>query len=184
MGMNENLVIIDADYSLEGTKGVVKLYCTDSKGKTFLILDSSFQPYFYILSKKGKENQIKKKIEEIDLKKLEISQFSAEIVERNWKNRNTKLIKVIIDNPRRIQDLRDVVKSWKDVEDTFEYDISFYKRYVIDKQIEPMGWIEVSGEEVKEKGNFQVDHIIKAFSIKALDAKKEMRFRVLAFDTE
>jgi DNA polymerase I/DNA polymerase-2 len=184
MGMNENLVIIDADYSLEGTKGVVKLYCTDSKGKTFLILDSSFQPYFYILSKKGKENQIKKKIEEIDLKKLEISQFSAEIVERNWKNRNTKLIKVIIDNPRRIQDLRDVVKSWEDVEDTFEYDISFYKRYIIDKQIEPMGWIEVSGEEVKEKGNFQVDHIIKAFSIKALDAKKEMRFRVLAFDTE
>ncbi len=181
--MKENLVLIDVDYTLAENKGVVRLFCKDTKGKTVLVQDDTFLPYFYVLPK-GLINKLKKKIEKIDTKRLETKILKVEVIEKNWQNKNTKLIKIIIDNPRRIPDIRDVVKEWKEVDDTFEYDIPFYKRYIINKQIEPTGWIEVTGEESKDKTGLQVDRVLIASSIKPLKLKKEINFRVLAFDTE
>jgi DNA polymerase I/DNA polymerase-2 len=185
MLLKENLVLIDADYTLAGSRGVVRLYCKDSKGKTILVLDSNFDPYFYVMSKEGKASELKKKIEELDTEKIEAKILKAEVVERIWQGEKSKLIKIIIDNPRRIPDVRDAIKDWKEVEETFEYDIPFYKRYILDKQIEPTCWISVEGEEIKTKmENYQVDKTIKANSVKAVKSEKEIEFRVLAFDTE
>ena len=181
--MKENLLLLDADYTLLEDKPTVRLYCKNSEGKTFLVLDQNFKPYFYVLPKKDKLHETKKKIESLEKEKLEINLLEAEVVERIWQSEKTKLIKVIIDNPRKIPDVRDSVKDWDDVEETFEYDIPFYKRYIIDKQIEPMGWIEVEGERSLNK-EYLVDEIIKANSIKPIKQEKKINFKVLAFDTE
>ena len=183
MVLKENLLLIDADYTLIGNRGVVRLYCKDSRGKTVLVLDSNFEPYFYAMPKEGKIFDLKKKIEELDTKKIETKILKVEIVERNWQGEKTKLIKITIDNPRRIPDVRDLIKNWKYVEETYEYDIPFYKRYILDKRIEPTNWISVEGEEIKT-GNYQVDKTIKANSINAVKLEKEIKFRILAFDTE
>jgi DNA polymerase elongation subunit (family B) len=182
--LKENLILIDADYTLSGSNGVVRLYCKSSKGKTILVLDSTFQPYFYIMPKEGKISELKKRIGELDTKKIETKVLKVEAVERAWNGEKTRIIKITIDNPRRIPDVRDLIKNWKEVEDTYEYDIPFYKRYLIDKQIEPTNWIEVSGKEVEKEERYQVDQIIKADSVRAIDVKKELKFKVLAFDTE
>jgi DNA polymerase I/DNA polymerase-2 len=184
MQLKENLMLIDADYTLIENKPVIRLYCKGNKGKTVLVLDSTFEPYFFVMSKENKITELKKKIEELDTKKLETKILKVEVVEKIWMNERLKLLKVTIDNPRRIPDVRNLVKSWKDVEETYEYDIPFTKRFIIDKQIEPMNWIEVSGEEIKEKNNFQVDSIVQAKSVKNIDLKKTIEFRILAFDTE
>lgn len=180
--MKENLVLIDADYILEGNSGVVVLYCKDEKGRTVLVQDRKFYTYFYILPKKKKENEIKKKVEKLDEKKTGTKILNVEIVPRLWQNKATKIIKVTIENPRRIHDVRDAVKGWNDVEDTFEYDLPFYKRYIIDKELEPLSWIDVEGKEVKSE--FEVDKTIEASSIRHIDKKIEIKFKVLAFDTE
>jgi len=52
--LKENLLLIDADYILAENKPVIRLYCKDSKGKTVLVLESSFEPYFFVMPKKGK----------------------------------------------------------------------------------------------------------------------------------
>jgi DNA polymerase elongation subunit (family B) len=184
MSLKVNLILIDADYTLSGNDGVVRLYCKDSKSKTILVLDSTFEPYFYAMPKEGKIAELKKKIEELDTKKIETKILKVEVVEKIWEGEKTKLIKITIDNPRRISDVRDLIKDWKEVEETYEYDIPFYKRYLIDKQIEPTNWIEVSGEEIKKDGKYQVDKIIKANSVRAIEPRKEVEFRILAFDTE
>jgi DNA polymerase elongation subunit (family B) len=181
--MKEKLLVLDADYILEGNKGVVRLFCKDEKGKTVLVLDSTFEPYFYALHSKGKIETLKKKIEKLDTKKLETNILKVETVERRWMNGITKLVKITIDNPRKIPDVRNEIKEWKEVEETYEYDIPFYKRYIMDKNIEPMNWIEVEGE-TKEKENYQVDRIIRASSVKKIQYDKEINFKILAFDTE
>lgn len=182
--MKENLVLIDADYTLIENKPLVRLYCKNVKGKTVLVLDKTFEPYFFVMPKEGKLTELKKMIEDLDTKKLETKVLKVEIVEKNWMSEKARVLKVTIGNPRRIPDVRDLVKDWKDVEGTFEYDIPFAKRYIIDKQIEPLNWIEVSGGETKEKNDFQVDSVIQATSVKAIDLKKTIEFRILAFDTE
>jgi DNA polymerase I/DNA polymerase-2 len=182
--MKEKLLILDADYTLEDNKGIVRLFCKDEKGKTVLILDSTFEPYFYSLPSKGKTEALKKKIEKLDTKKLETKIMKVETVEKEWMNERIKLIKITINNPRKIPDVRNEIKEWEEVEETYEYDIPFYKRYMMDKQIDAMNWIEVEGEETKEKGNYQIDRIIRANSVKNTQSEKDIDFKVLAFDTE
>jgi DNA polymerase I/DNA polymerase-2 len=182
--LKEALVLIDADYTLAKDGPIIRLYCKDTKGKTVLVLDSNFKPYFYIAPKKNKINELKKKIENLDTKKIEANVLKIEIVEKTWQLETAKILKVTIDNPRKIPDMRDLVKDWEEIEETYEYDISFYKRYIIDKQIEPMGWIEVIGEEIKPRENYRVDRTIDASSVKPFELSKNIEFKVLAFDTE
>jgi DNA polymerase I/DNA polymerase-2 len=182
--MKQNLVVIDADYILSENKGIIRLFCKNEKGKTILVLDSNFEPYFYVMPAKGKIEKLRNKIKELDTKKVEAKILKVEIVEKNWMNENTKVIKVTIDNPRKVSDVRDLVKSWEEVEETYEYDISFYKRYLIDKKIEPANWIEVEGEEVQKRENYQVDQVIEASNIKPVELNKDIEFKVMAFDTE
>jgi DNA polymerase I/DNA polymerase-2 len=182
--LKEILLLLDADYTLLENKPTVKLYCKNLEGKTFLLLDQNFKPYFYVLPKKDKLHEVKKNIENLEKEKLEITFLEVEVVEKIWQGEKRKLLKVSIDNPRRIHDVRDAVKEWDDVEETFEYDLVFYKRYIIDKQIEPMGWIEVEGEKISDKGEHLVDEIIKVNSIKPITEERKMNFKVLAFDTE
>lgn len=181
--MKENLLVLDADYILIEDKPTVRIFCKDRKSETILVLDDTFEPYFYVMPKEGKITQLKKEIEGLDTKNIETKFLKVEIVEKVWQGEKIKLIKITIDNPRKITDVRDAVKDLKDIEETYEYDIPFYKRYIVDKQIESIGWISVEGKEI-ETGNYQIDKIIKACSVKAAELEKEIDFRVLAFDTE
>lgn len=182
--MKENLLLLDADYTLDGNKGVVRLYCKDSKGRTVLVLDSNFESYFLVTPNEGKTKELKNKVKKLDTKGLDTEILKVEVVEKTWMNEKVKMLKVVISNPRKIHEVRDAIKHWKDIGEIYEYDIPFAKRYIIDKQLEPMGWIEVSGEEIKNKENYKVDKIIKATSVKSVKVKKDVKLKVLAFDTE
>jgi DNA polymerase elongation subunit (family B) len=182
--LRENLLVFDADYVVEKNVGVVRLFCKDENGKNVLVLDSTFKPYFYVMSKEGKLAELRKKIENLETEKIEAKILSVEVVEKIWEGEEVKLIKITIDNPRRIPDVRDLIKDWEEVKETYEYSISFYRRYLIDKKIEPVNWIEVEGKEIENKGNYQVDRIIEAKHVRPTEIKKEMSFKILAFDTE
>ena len=182
--LKEELLVIDADYAMLGTKPVARLYCKNTRGESVLVQDVTFVPYFYVLPKEGKSSELKKKIEKLDTKKLETKILKVEVVEKNWMNKLRKVLKVFLDNPRRVQDIRHAVKHMKEYEDSFEYDITFYRRYLIDKQIVPLGWIEVSGNEDGVTNGMKVDRTIDASSVRALDVKKEIKLKVLSFDTE
>jgi DNA polymerase elongation subunit (family B) len=141
-------------------------------------LDYDFEPYFFVLPKKGKEKELKKKIEQI--KSIKIKR--AEIVERIILGNKRKFVKVFCFLSTDVPKVRDIVKEWKGlVEEEYEYSISFYKRYLIDKQIDGMSCIEVEGKEIK--GKYQADKIIKIKSIKP--AKGEIpKLKLMSFDIE
>jgi DNA polymerase I/DNA polymerase-2 len=134
------------------------------------------------MSKESKLTEVEKKIEKLDTEKIETKIIGIETAEKIWEGKKVELIKITIDAPRRIPDVRDLIKDWKEVEETYEYSISFYRRYLIDKQIEPMNWIEVEGKEINSE--YQVDRTIQATSVKPIKIEKNIPFKILAFDTE
>ena len=167
------LSVIDADYTLENGKGVILLWCKDEKGNTVLVRDRNFKAYFYVLPKK--EANIERIIEKIS----SLSTPTPIQVGKDtllWEGEERTLIKVKVENPRRLKDVRDLIKEWEEVEDTFGYDFTLPKRYLIDKQISPTGWIEVSGDK---KGN-----TIEAREVKPIECKDEPPLKILALDTE
>jgi DNA polymerase elongation subunit (family B) len=165
--------------------GEVRLFCKDKTGKTVLVLDDTFKPYFYVMPKGDKTTGLEKKIRKLDTKKAEANILNVKSVVKSFEGKERKLIKVTIDNPRRIPDVRDLIKHWKEVDDTYEYSISFSRRYLIDKQIEPMNWIEVDGRETKlDQYEYNVDRVIYAKSVRPAKLEKTVNFKILAFDTE
>ena len=166
------LFVIDADYILEGSRGIVRLWCKDESGKTYIVRDATFSAYFYILPK-SKAKEVKKKVEKLDTPTKIVS---VEILNLLWQGKTREVVKVAVENPRKLKDVRDLVKNWREVEDTFGYDFTLAKRYLIDKQIEPMGWIEVKG-----KVN---DGTIEASSVAPVNLDKQPNLKILVFDTE
>jgi DNA polymerase elongation subunit (family B) len=169
------LYLLDADYFDDKEQSVIRLFCKD-KYKTVVCLDYGFYPYFLILPEKGKEKELKKKVEAIRSIKIR----DVKLIEKLLSGEKRKFVKVSCFFSTDVPKARDIVKVWKEVEDAYEYSINFYKRYLIDNHIE--GWIEVEGKEVK--GNYQADKVVKVSRIKSLPESGMPKLKMLAFDIE
>jgi len=171
------LYLLDGDYVDESNQSVIRLFCKDVNGKTVVALDHDFEPYFYILSKGGKESEVKKKVESVN--SIEVKR--VEIVERILSGEKRKFLKVFCFLSTDVPKVRDIVKVWKDlVEEQYEYSINFYKRYLMDKQIE--GWIDVEGKEIDKE--YKADKVLKIEKIRPLQSVKLPELKPMAFDIE
>src|SRR3989344_7154370 len=142
--------LLDAGY--DGNK--IKLFGLNDKGESVLVIDT-YQSYLYILAK------TKAKV----IEKLKKSKMVKEIEEvtRKIGLEETKLLKVFVDLPQNLFKVRDLIKHSEFLEECYEYTIPFYKRYLIDKGFYPFDWLEIQGEEIKEKGKY--DKVIHAKNI-------------------
>ena len=177
----KKLLVYDISYDVENGKPLVKIFCTDKNGNLFLVIDRNFLPYFYVLPKEGREKELKKKIQEIDERKIKTKILKVEEVEKIFGlNQKRIFLKVYFQNPRKISKVRDEIKDWEEVEETYEYSINFYKRYLIDRGISPMGYIGVEGEERERIGYT----LIEANKVERIESDERIDLRFLAFDTE
>jgi len=162
--------LLDADYIIENNKAVIRLFGVDEKGKSILVTDDSFKPYLYVLPKN------KKIITKLKFNKMVVG---IENVKRKIGAENKELLKVFVDLPQNVPKVRDSIKH--SVEECYEYTINFYKRYLIDKNFNPLDWLEVEGEScTKDKFN----EMIKAKTIKKSNQNKNPKLKILAFDIE
>jgi DNA polymerase I/DNA polymerase-2 len=171
------LCLLDADYIDENNQSVIRLFCKDTSGKTVICLDYDFEPYFYILPKQGKDSEVKKRVEGI--KSIKIRR--VETVEKILSGVKRNFVKVFCFLSTDVPKVRDIVKGWKElIEEEYEYSINFYKRYMIDNQIE--NWIDVEGKEIKK--NYKADKIIKIERIKAIRSDEMPELKLMSFDIE
>ncbi|MCK4532110.1 MAG: DNA polymerase, partial [Candidatus Aenigmarchaeota archaeon] len=152
--------LFDIDYVLEDGKPVVRLWGKTKKGESILAEDRNFEPYFYAEVEKEylKTNELdnfKRRIRE--LKDFGEKVKNIEMVEKRYLGERKTFLRLILSNPRDIPDLREIIKDWRGIKNIYEYDISFYRRYLIDKGLIPMGWVSVEGEE--KKSELAVDQV-------------------------
>lgn len=164
--MSLKFCLLDADYVMEDVP-VIRLFGVDESGKSVIVLDRMFRPYFYSMPDKKIETLLKKS-------KMVTG---MEHTKKRLGMKDVDVLKVFVDSPPNVPAVRDIIKQHTDC---YEYNINFYKRYMIDNRFYPLEWLEVSGD-VKECKGF--DCCIEAFEIKKSNGGKP-RFRIMAFDIE
>lgn len=177
------MCLFDADHIEWDSSAAVRLWGRTADGKSVCVLDSTFEPYFYVLPAAGKEAEVKKRIEQ----KFKVRRI--ETVERRLGAESRKFLKVYCFVTGDLQNIRNVVKMWERkhggpgiVEDEYEYTIPFFKRYMLDKGLCGTGWLEVDGEKIPSE--WQADIVVRAKNVKPLDCCDAPKPNVLAFDIE
>ena len=172
--------IFDVEYETDPLKLVI--YGKNAEG-TYKIVDRNFRPYFYAMPTDLK--QLKKDVEEKEFEsdkgdKLEIIETSVE--EKKYDQETVKALKVVTEVPANVPKLKNELWDLESVRRCLEFDIPFYRRYLIDKEIRPGEWIEVKGEK-KDSENFEAE--IEAEKIDTqVDLEKSVEWNSMAFDLE
>ena len=114
-------------YVTENEKPVIRLFGKDPQtDETIMAVDKNFKPYMYILPYDMDECIS-------DLKEMELE--NIEIEEKIDIGCSVEFIKLILTHPQDVPKLRDQIRNLSSVSQIREYDIPFYRRYLIDKQI-------------------------------------------------
>jgi DNA polymerase elongation subunit (family B) len=181
MGDKIQFFVLDAKYKVVNGIAEVYLFGKTTKGEKIILMDDSFEPYFYVIPKKG--SNLNDKLEKIKVEKDEntFEVTRTENVKKNYKGEEVDAIKVFTKLPRDISVIRDVIKEWEILESINEYDIQFVRRYLIDKEITPMVLLEAEIEEIKRKARVPVFRVI---SIKQLGDDTLTEPSILALDIE
>ena len=172
--------IFDVEYETDPLKLVI--YGKNAEG-TYKIVDRNFRPYFYAMPTDLK--QLKKDVEEKEFEsdkgdKLEIIETSVE--EKKYDQETVKALKVVTEVPANVPKLKNELWDLESVRRCLEFDIPFYRRYLIDKEIRPGEWIGVKGEK-KDSENFEAE--IEAEKIDTqVDLEKSVEWNSMAFDLE
>ena len=170
--------LYDITHKIVGEKPVIYLFGRTLDGQQICVRDDSFKPYFYV---ELKEN-LKEKIEKIKVEE-EKEVFYVTNIEQEEKKlleKNISLLKVFVNVPKAVPAIRDVLKDWEGVK-TFEYDILFTRRYLIDKNLLPMNLVQAECEKIVETSKVPV---YSCKNIETFQEDSSPKSKILAFDIE
>jgi DNA polymerase I len=183
--MKQKIQVIDADYRIEGGEVTVRCFGKSEKGENVLFTDSDFLPYVYAVPVEGSGiDELKQEILESDFEE-EGETLPVRKVEKTKMrdgNEEKEVLKVYSSVPAKIPKLKNKLWDIEEIRECREFDIPFYKRYLIDKGIKPGSWIKVEGEGAESE---DFDCKLEAEEIHTgIDSEKEIDWDTVAFDLE
>ena len=155
----KTILLNDIDYITRNDKPVIRLFGTDPESNQNIIAyDNSFVPYMYVLAYDLDEclNQLR----ELGLDNLELENKIDIGIEKEF-------IKIILKHPQEVPKIRDSIRDLSEVKEIREYDIPFYRRYLIDKQITPRNIIKLNGHIIERDiyGDINIDENVLLFKM-------------------
>ena len=175
--------LLDVDYS--GSENSIRLFGITPEKKRLILLDRKFQPYFYaILEKDANPSEVESLIRttEINYQGERISPVSTKIETKRLLSTEVKTVKIFLASPGYVPIFADAIKNVRGVKARAEFDIKFYRRYLIDKKLEPFGFCEAECRQ-SNKQLKNVDYVLEIDAIKPL-GDLLARPTILAFDIE
>lgn len=173
----KTIVLNDIDYITRDEKPVIRLFGRDSKtNENVIAYDTTFKPYLYILPNNLDECLVE--LRQLGIDDLELEDKIDIGVKREY-------IKATLIHPQEVPKLRDIIRELPTVREIREYDIPFYRRYLIDKQITPTNVIEIHGKT--QDMDFDVDDDVIIFKLEEnpIDTKEIVnQNKILSFDIE
>ena len=177
--MQENVVILDIDYVTYDDKPVIRLF--SKKGdKNIVLLDDTFEPYLYVVSDEIDEcmSEINSNLDVVRVEKVIKKDFQIE----------NEFIKVTFKHPQELAKSRDSLRDLETVLQIREFDIPFYRRYLMDRDVIPMTEVIATGEKVERfldlDSEKQDIEIIRLTDKLQRIEEYPQKFRILSFDLE
>ena len=177
--MQRNVVILDIDYVTFEDKPVIRLFSKEGD-KNIVLLDDTFEPYLYVMSDELDDciKEIEDNIEVVRIEKVTKKDFQVE----------TQFLKVTFKHPQELAKNRDALRDLESVIQIREFDIPFYRRYLMDRDVIPMTEVVAVGEELDSFLNLDSKKqdltIIKLTECLKRVPEYPQKFRILSFDLE
>ena len=177
----KTILLNDIDYVTLNDKPIIRLFGIDPEtNENVIAYDNSFVPYMYVLA--YDTDACISKLKDMGLNNLELVKKIDIGIEREF-------IKITLTHPQEVPKIRDSIRDLEEVKEIREYDIPFYRRYLIDKQIMPRNIIKLNGKlidrNVYADMNIDDDIILFKMEEEPVDTKKTLtRNKILSFDIE
>lgn len=181
----KGIVLLDIDYVTDNGLPVVRLFGKEigtEEERPIIALDRHFRPYIYVIPKEDMEKCIKQ------LKTLDVSKINP--ITKKEIGEDIELLEVVLTHPQDVPKLREKILNLSEVQDIREHDIPFYRRYLIDNALFPMGEVEVQGKTIETRkcpGMSNPSEDITIFEMEGKPKQKEgkiHRLKVMSFDIE
>jgi len=175
--------VIDADYRVEDGEVIVRCFAKSSDGKNVLLRDEDFLPYLYAVPKQDIED-LREKIEQEEFED-DGEELPVKKVEKKQKfdgDEEVEVLKVYSSIPAKIPKLKNEIWDLPETKECREFDIPFYKRYLIDRSIRPGKWVKVRGKSLKSDEFDQVMDVEEIDTGAEIDENQDLY--TLAFDLE
>ena len=175
----------EIDYIIEDGSPIIRIFGRSPGGRSLGAFYTGFKPYFYCMAEPGSNpRELMKRILSPEVSEA-AHVVSAGVEKRRWLGNEIDLVRVTIDSPRNVRDARYLLGKIPAVEDTFEKDILFKRRFIIDKGINPLGMVRLEGEP--SSSPLPIDLILA--SAKIVEVPEDVYLdisdlKVLAFDLE
>ena len=177
--MEREVVILDIDYISYEDKPIIRLFSKDGD-KNVVLIDDSFTPYMYVYSENPDEciDDINELLDDVTLEKVLKKDFQIE----------KTFIKVTFTHPQELSKNRDAIRDLDSVIQIREYDIPFYRRYLMNRDVIPMTKVKASGELLDSFSTLDSKkHDVEIIKLdKPLERIEDnlIDFRILSFDLE
>ncbi len=153
-------LLLDLDYYSEEDRPIIRMFFK-GEDENFVALDDSFSPYFYVMpdgpgeTDSGPE-EVRERILGADFGKIGVVDVEKE--EKRLFGDTITVLRVVLNHPQDVPKIRDGIRDIEGVKAIYEHDILFVRRYLIDRGLVPLSWVEVEGEWV-DGGVVKVDSI-------------------------
>lgn len=172
-------LLLDSEYLKYRDPPCMRLF-VKKNGETITVLDPNFRNYFYVTSERPEKLAGAIRKIEAERRGEKVTPETVEIVDKKLLGDPKKAVKVVVNNPRDINSLKEEIRDLPTVSEIFEYDIPPARRYLIDHELTPMNGIKVEGE-FRETDNGKELIATKA---PEPDDEVEEELKIMSFDIE
>lgn len=145
-------IVLDVDYVSIENRSVIRLTFKHKKG-VLELLDKKFKPYFYLLPHSNSTSAEEIAALELYADSGERMVISAEEKSLSLRGKKVKVLVVYADNAKDVPKLKERLSEFGDC---YEYDIPFWKRYIIDRGFSPVSGVKI---EVSDGDGKSIDKI-------------------------
>ncbi len=182
-GIKSNLIIVnfqilDADYTYDNGRPVVRLYGRDESGNSVCCSVPGFEPYFYAKAGPEMAALLQEKFKE-HIKKIEPVQRFEPV---GYFKNPTCMLKITLYDPKGVPVIRDEVRNM--VDDVYETDILFRNRYMVDSGLGGMGWAKAEASCNPIDNGVLSSIKITSGKVEPVDILRNAPLRHLAYDIE
>ncbi|MEI8003268.1 MAG: DNA-directed DNA polymerase, partial [Methanothrix sp.] len=131
--------ILDANYTYDSERNpLVQLFGTTPQGWSVTCRVAGFRPYFYA--------GVEENLQQSAIEDLRAHGLDVEVVERflpiGFQDNPQKMLKITTHDPKEVRSLRERAKEVPGIKAVYETDILFKNRFLIDRSLGGMGWVE------------------------------------------